>query len=175
MRGGGYADVLPVLQVPDNKADAVPCKRLPLNDPIPPQPKAAPFPYMHIFSQPDIRPERLKIALIGNLSHKPAHLHAGFLAIGVAFPVMPVESTFYGFDFSCSFNKVFEFPVIEPVAALVSIGDLKIIEQHEERAGPAEIAGKWPTFDELAEALGCVTRSVREHRNVSHFLWKAVS
>ncbi|MCD4755761.1 MAG: hypothetical protein K8R75_08150 [Deltaproteobacteria bacterium] len=23
MRGGGYADVLPVLQVPDNKADAV--------------------------------------------------------------------------------------------------------------------------------------------------------
>jgi hypothetical protein len=28
MRGGGYADVLPVLQVPDNKADAVPCKRL---------------------------------------------------------------------------------------------------------------------------------------------------
>jgi hypothetical protein len=30
MRGGGYADVLPVLQVPDNKADAVPCKRLQL-------------------------------------------------------------------------------------------------------------------------------------------------
>jgi len=29
MRGGGYADVLPVLQVPDNKADAVPCERLP--------------------------------------------------------------------------------------------------------------------------------------------------
>jgi superfamily II DNA or RNA helicase len=30
MRGGGYADVLPVLQVPDNKADAVPRERLPL-------------------------------------------------------------------------------------------------------------------------------------------------
>jgi len=31
MRGGGYADVfLPVLQVPDNKADAVPCERLPI-------------------------------------------------------------------------------------------------------------------------------------------------
>gem|GEM_PF-6572875 len=30
MRGGGYADVLPVLQVSDNKADAVPCERLPL-------------------------------------------------------------------------------------------------------------------------------------------------
>ena len=29
MRGDGYADVLPVLQVPDNKADAVPCERLP--------------------------------------------------------------------------------------------------------------------------------------------------
>ncbi|MCD4754808.1 MAG: hypothetical protein K8R75_03285 [Deltaproteobacteria bacterium] len=28
MRGGGYADVLPVLQVPDNKAGAVPCERL---------------------------------------------------------------------------------------------------------------------------------------------------
>ncbi|MDL1962335.1 MAG: hypothetical protein LWX01_11705 [Deltaproteobacteria bacterium] len=28
MRGGGCADVLPVLQVPDNKADAVPCERL---------------------------------------------------------------------------------------------------------------------------------------------------
>ncbi|HDH97888.1 MAG TPA: hypothetical protein ENF70_01985 [Deltaproteobacteria bacterium] len=28
MRGGGYADVPPVLQVPDNKADAVPCERL---------------------------------------------------------------------------------------------------------------------------------------------------
>ena len=36
MRGGGYADVLPVLQVPDNKADAVPCERLPfLKDHIP--------------------------------------------------------------------------------------------------------------------------------------------
>jgi len=30
MRGGGYVDVLPVLQVPDNKADAVPCERLPI-------------------------------------------------------------------------------------------------------------------------------------------------
>jgi len=30
MRGVGYADVLPVLQVPDNKADAVPCERLQL-------------------------------------------------------------------------------------------------------------------------------------------------
>ena len=29
MRGGGTAGVLPVLQMPDNKADAVPCERLP--------------------------------------------------------------------------------------------------------------------------------------------------
>jgi hypothetical protein len=29
MRGGGHADVLSVLQVPDNKADVVPCERLP--------------------------------------------------------------------------------------------------------------------------------------------------
>jgi predicted AAA+ superfamily ATPase len=28
MRGGGHADVLPVLQMPDNKADVVPCERL---------------------------------------------------------------------------------------------------------------------------------------------------
>ncbi|MEA1992245.1 MAG: hypothetical protein U9N58_08650 [Thermodesulfobacteriota bacterium] len=28
MRGGGYEDVLPVLQVPYNKADAVSCERL---------------------------------------------------------------------------------------------------------------------------------------------------
>jgi hypothetical protein len=28
MRGKRYADVLPVLQVPDNKADAVPCEHL---------------------------------------------------------------------------------------------------------------------------------------------------
>jgi hypothetical protein len=28
MRGGGHADVLPVLQVPDNKTGVVPCERL---------------------------------------------------------------------------------------------------------------------------------------------------
>ncbi len=30
MRGAGHADVLVVLQVPGNKADAVPCERLPI-------------------------------------------------------------------------------------------------------------------------------------------------
>jgi hypothetical protein len=34
MRGGGYAEVLPVLQVPDNKADAVPCERLQFTKPL---------------------------------------------------------------------------------------------------------------------------------------------
>ena len=41
----------------------------------------------------------------------------------------------------------------KPVAALVSIEDLMILEQHQEKAGLAEIAGKWKNFDEVAEAL----------------------
>ncbi|RJX26931.1 MAG: type II toxin-antitoxin system Phd/YefM family antitoxin [Desulfurivibrio sp.] len=41
-----------------------------------------------------------------------------------------------------------------PVAALVSIEDLKIIEQHEERQGLAAVAGSWPDFTEIAEAIG---------------------
>lgn len=50
----------------------------------------------------------------------------------------------------------------KPVAALVSIDDLKIIEQHEERAGLAEVAGKWPEFDDLAEALGDIAELRRQ-------------
>lgn len=41
-----------------------------------------------------------------------------------------------------------------PVAALVSIEDLKIIEQHQERQGLAAVAGSWPDFTEVADALG---------------------
>ncbi|MBW1927421.1 MAG: type II toxin-antitoxin system Phd/YefM family antitoxin [Deltaproteobacteria bacterium] len=58
----------------------------------------------------------------------------------------------------------------KPVAALVSIDDLQIIEQHEERAGLAEVAGNWPAFGELAEALGDITELRRRGgggRNVS--------
>jgi len=33
MRGVRVTDVLPVLQVPDNKADVVPCERLPKKNP----------------------------------------------------------------------------------------------------------------------------------------------
>lgn len=41
-----------------------------------------------------------------------------------------------------------------PVAALVSLEDLRIIEQQQQRQGLASVAGKWRGFDELAEAMG---------------------
>lgn len=41
----------------------------------------------------------------------------------------------------------------KPVAALVSLEDLAIIEQHEERQGLAAVAGKWGGFDEVADGL----------------------
>jgi len=41
----------------------------------------------------------------------------------------------------------------KPVAALVSLEDLEIIEQHEERQGLASIAGKWKGFEEVAGRL----------------------
>lgn len=50
----------------------------------------------------------------------------------------------------------------KPVAALVSIEDLKIIEQHEERQGLAAVAGRWPGFNEVAEALGDVAELRRQ-------------
>ena len=58
----------------------------------------------------------------------------------------------------------------KPVAALVSIEDLRIIEQHEERAGLAGIAGKWPEFDEVATSMGDIAELRRAGgggRNVS--------
>lgn len=41
----------------------------------------------------------------------------------------------------------------KPVAALVSLDDLRRIEQQEERQGLAAIAGKWEGFEEVAETL----------------------
>ncbi len=41
----------------------------------------------------------------------------------------------------------------KPVAALVSLDDLRIIEQHEERQGLASIVGKWPGFEEIDEVI----------------------
>ena len=58
----------------------------------------------------------------------------------------------------------------KPVAALVSIDDLRIIEQHEERQGLAAVAGRWPEFDEVAEAMGNISQLRRqggESRDVS--------
>lgn len=41
----------------------------------------------------------------------------------------------------------------KPVAALVSLDDLQIIEQHEERQGLSAIAGKWADFEEVSASL----------------------
>ena len=41
----------------------------------------------------------------------------------------------------------------KPVAALVSLEDLKIIEQHEERQGLASIIGKWKGFEEVGAQI----------------------
>ena len=41
----------------------------------------------------------------------------------------------------------------KPVAALVSLEDLKLIEQNEERQGLASIAGKWKGFEEVGEQI----------------------
>jgi len=42
----------------------------------------------------------------------------------------------------------------KPVAALVSLDDLKVLEQYEEKQGLAAIAGKWKDFDEVIDAMG---------------------
>jgi len=42
----------------------------------------------------------------------------------------------------------------KPVAALVTLDDLKILEQNEERQGLATIAGAWQGFDEVIDAIG---------------------
>ncbi len=41
----------------------------------------------------------------------------------------------------------------KPVAALVSLADLQIIEQYEERQGLMSVAGAWPNFDEVSSSL----------------------
>ena len=41
-----------------------------------------------------------------------------------------------------------------PVAALVSLDDLRIIEQHQERQGLAAVAGAWKGFEEVVESMG---------------------
>lgn len=41
----------------------------------------------------------------------------------------------------------------KPVAAIVTLDDLHAIEQQEERYGLAQIAGKWPEFEELSASI----------------------
>lgn len=42
----------------------------------------------------------------------------------------------------------------KPVAALVSLEDLKVLEQQTEKQGLSAIAGKWQGFEEVADAIG---------------------
>ena len=42
----------------------------------------------------------------------------------------------------------------KPVAALISLDDLKILEQGEEKQGLAAVVGKWQGFDEVSDAMG---------------------
>ena len=58
----------------------------------------------------------------------------------------------------------------KPVAALVSLKDLQIIEQHEERQGLASVAGRWKGFDEVAENIEDISKLRKDGgsgRNVS--------
>ncbi len=58
----------------------------------------------------------------------------------------------------------------KPVAALVSLEDLKLIEQNEERQGLAAIAGKWKGFDEVSEQisdLSSLRKDSASRQNVS--------
>ena len=58
----------------------------------------------------------------------------------------------------------------KPVAAIVSLDDLKIIEQHQEHQGLAAVASAWPDFEEVAKAvvdLDELRRQGGEGRDVS--------
>ena len=58
----------------------------------------------------------------------------------------------------------------KPVAALVSLEDLQLIEQHEERQGLSAIAGKWKGFEEVSKNLQDLHKLRKEGgrgRNVS--------
>lgn len=57
----------------------------------------------------------------------------------------------------------------KPVAAIVSLDDLRIIEQYHERQGLAAVASSWPDFEEVATAvidLDELRRQGGEGRNV---------
>jgi prevent-host-death family protein len=50
----------------------------------------------------------------------------------------------------------------KPVAALVSLDDLKILEQYQERQGLAAVAGRWPDFAEVADGIGDIEELCRQ-------------
>lgn len=58
----------------------------------------------------------------------------------------------------------------KPVAAIVSLDDLKILEQYQERQGLAAVASSWPDFEEVAAEIVDLCEHRRqggEGRNVS--------
>lgn len=57
----------------------------------------------------------------------------------------------------------------KPFAAIISMADLKNLEQHDEKEGLANIAGKWEHFEEVAPAIeeAYMSRSRDKFRNVS--------
>lgn len=57
----------------------------------------------------------------------------------------------------------------KPFAAIVSIADLKNLEQFDEKKGLADIAGKWDHFDEISQAIEEVykNRKKDKQRHVS--------
>lgn len=55
----------------------------------------------------------------------------------------------------------------KPVAALVSLEDLRIVEQHEERQGLAAVAGKWAEFEEVTKGIGDIQK-LRQDEGFHH-------
>ena len=49
----------------------------------------------------------------------------------------------------------------KPVAALINLDDLKIIEQYQERQGLAAVASTWPDFEEVATPLLDLRRTAK--------------
>ena len=54
-----------------------------------------------------------------------------------------------------------------PAVALVSIGDLRELEQLDKRHGLAAVIGKWPDFEEIADDVVAARHSQAEGRDVS--------
>ena len=55
----------------------------------------------------------------------------------------------------------------KPVAALVSLEDLKSLEQQQEKQGLAAIAGQWQGFEEVEKAIGDL-QTLRKNGGIGH-------